>query len=80
MTDQLEMMPDEGKQDSPRLAWMKRHGVNVRLNEFRSGEWIATCGDWIVGADTSDGAIENVAKLSGIPLWNEEEYINGKEA
>lgn len=27
MTDQLEMMPDEGKQDSPRLAWMKRHGV-----------------------------------------------------
>lgn len=79
MTDQLEMMPDEGKQDSPRLAWMKKMlneiGVEVSQDED-DGEWCACvyCGGY---GDTKEDAIIELAEKLGIPLWNEEEFAGG---
>ena len=75
-----DLFPD-CRQDSPRLAWMKRHGI-VAMQDAESLKW----GAQIAGPmsmtrfecdyDTIDEALASL----GIPLWNEEEYINGKEA
>ena len=82
MTDQLEMMPDEGKQDSPRLAWMKRHGVHTYQCDrgFYVSVFNGLPSSRTHFEPTEDEALGHWAKRNGIPLWNEDEYINGKEA
>lgn len=68
MTDELFSIPPS---DSPRLAWMKRHGVHTQ--QQANGSWYA----WHNGAgdgkgDTEDEAIYAMAINAGIRLWNEE--------
>ena len=72
---QLEMMPDEGKQDSPRLAWMKRHGIRmVPTDEPVLGDFAATDGCSTIYGESEDDALAALAEYDGIPLWNEEEF------
>ena len=88
-----DLFPD-CRQDSPRLAWMKRHGIHTSCFEDADPEpWSAWQGDssciaehgkdpffgYLTGT-TELNAIVNLAESRCIPLWNEEEYINGKEA
>ena len=91
-----DLFPD-CRQDSPRLAWMKRHGISiiesnelakVRIikaetyqgykEEYRHFEKYFDY-DRLTGW-TNDEMLADFARYIGIPLWNEEEYINGKEA
>ena len=89
MTDQLEMMPDEGKQCSPRLRWMKKHGITVReatemekacfsFTDDFVGQFIAFGGDFtpFLGS-TEEDAISRLAENYGIPLWDEEGFAGG---
>ena len=74
MTDQLEMMPDEGKQDSPRLAWMKKYSIRlVPTDEPLLGDFAATDGSATTYGDTEYDALAFLAHFKGIPLWNEED-------
>ena len=70
------------EKDSPKLAWMKRHGVITNHNpDISDGlPWIATDkpyarvleGSTKYGAgNTEDEAITSLAKLRGWRLWNE---------
>ena len=71
--------------DSPRLRWMKKHGVQTRYDGDCYIAWIgdldeATChgGDdpdagGYAEASTEDDAILLIAKAHGLRLWNEEE-------
>lgn len=80
-----DLFPD-CKQDSPRLAWMKRHDISVRqMTDFEhclfagrfaalkklDNEYFQTG----IG-ETEDEAISSLAEQLGIPPWNEEAYIN----
>ena len=70
--------------DSPRLRWMKKHGVHTRDDGDCYIAWIgdldeATChgGDdpdagGYAEASTEDDAILLIAKAHGLRLWNEE--------
>ena len=85
-----DLFPD-CKQDSPRLAWMKKYGVTVRdaTEDDRafgledSVLYVAECntpreptGECPCGfGATKDEAIASL----GIPLWNEEQYLNNKD-
>lgn len=83
MTEQL--LLDVPQQLSPRLAWMRDHGVTTRKlpDEWsnsecpETGEWISTwqateedSKGWY-GGDTEDEAIVALAKAKGLKLWNE---------
>lgn len=62
---------------SPRLAWMKRHGVITR--KWANGTWWSCLeSDWeernASSGSTEDEAITNLAKRLNIPLWNEEGF------
>jgi len=67
--------------DSPRLAWMKKHGVTIGPNnnfvatdsdDFRYGySLIAECSLGAGYGNTDDEAIVDLAKRSGLKLWNE---------
>ena len=76
-----DLFPD-CKQDSPRLAWMKRHGVFAYHVE--RGFYVSLYGgkpsQRTSFFDTEDEAIANWAAGCGIPLWNEEQFAkeNGK--
>ncbi len=81
MNDSLFEIPE---QLSPRLAWMREHGVTTRhcpgewTCEFTGTEgpcWIAS-DDFsdplnFTSGDTEDEAIVALAKENGWPLWNE---------
>jgi hypothetical protein len=75
MTDELFAVPESL---SPRLRWMRRHGITTRRNDITetpSANWEAyqACsGDWEPG-DTEHDAIANLAEALGIRLWNEED-------
>ena len=78
------------RQDSPRLAWMKRHGINVRSTTPLERAFCAAVSDIETadkylfvafdksgergGGETEDEALESLAQALGIPLWNEEQY------
>ena len=91
MTDDL--FPD-CRQDSPRLAWMKRHGITVRPATTYERVCIYDAGDpdaadayrFVAKAPTKPhGFIYGYAPTEdeavaalGIPLWNEEQYAKEK--
>ena len=68
---------------SPRLAWMRKHGVWIRENrEINPGDESPETGETIypfkafgnqfVGyGNTEDEAIADFAKRAGVRLWNE---------
>lgn len=69
--------------DSPRLAWMKRHGVTVKAHEVgeltESPETGATIYPWyaeraglerVWGGYTSDHAMQELAESLKLPLWS----------
>ena len=71
--------------DSPRLRWMKKHGVKTRYDGERYMAWIGDLDEAIEHggddpdaggyalAETEDDAILLIAKAHGLRLWNEEE-------
>ena len=78
-----DLFPD-CRQDSPRLAWMKRHGVEVvELPVKQDGQYPFCAGTASLMhafgyGDTEDDALADFAKRNGIPLWNEEQYAKEK--
>lgn len=88
-----ELFPTEAvAMDSPRLAWLKKHGLEIQDTGSMAGleddfgdeipAWVCRVSDKpenalyapceIEGGDTPDEACANLAKVRGIPLWNEE--------
>lgn len=62
---------------SPRLAWMKKHGLTVAKSDVAdSDEWVASDDDdddpegYAVGK-TQDEALVKYARKFGIKLWND---------
>jgi hypothetical protein len=77
-----DLFPD-CKMDSPRLAWMKRHGVEVRTMTEHDRMFVADNGslNYVAetGHETAYGETEHDALAAlGIPLWNEEQYAKEK--
>ena len=77
-----DLFPD-CRQDSPRLAWMKRHGVEVRTMTEHDRMFVADDGSLNYVAETGHvtayGETEDDALAAlGIPLWNEEQYAKEK--
>lgn len=78
MTDTLFYVPPC---DSPRLRWMKKHGVIVNhmpavpktCNTFWHAASSQTTRDGT--GPTEDDAIADWAKRNGVRLWNEESII-----
>ena len=84
-----DLFPD-CRQDSPRLAWMKRHHINVieleSVLEIEEDEFGNEYGRYNVTLDYEseqtvrgygmmlDEALADFASKLGIPLWNEEQY------
>lgn len=75
--------PEFGKQDSPRLAWLKKHNLNTYKSPGIDEEdepwscWTGQLEDAIkhnsyVTGETEDEAITNWAIENGVKLWNEE--------
>ena len=59
---------------SPRLLWMERHHLTVRLSHDHDDEDVWQClhGMKVIGeGSTQDKAITAAAKSLNIPLWNE---------
>ena len=76
MSDDL--FPD-CRHDSPRLAWMKRHGIRiVATDELLIGEFAATDGSATAYGDSEYDALAFLAHFKGIPLWDEEQYAKEK--
>jgi len=64
------------KQDSPRLAWMKKHGVCV-CQTFKGFYTTIPCAmpsNRTQFYPTADEALAAWAESCGIKLWNEEDY------
>ena len=71
--------------DSPRLRWMKKHGVQTRydgdcyiawigdLDEAIERRWAGLDAGGYEKASTEDDAILLIAKAYHLRLWNEEE-------
>lgn len=57
---------------SPRLAWMKKHGITVRETEIQVWKKaiLASDGVYSVKADDEETACELLAKHLGIKTWN----------
>lgn len=64
-----DLFPD-CRQDSPRLAWMKRHGINIDETEDGFYAKIGHIGHGF----TKDEAVIDLAVKANIPLWNEEQF------
>ena len=72
------------QQDSPRLAWCKKHNVQKLYSPGECWKpwsaWVGDLGDCLsmygdhgVGVgDTEDEALADLANKRGIKLWNEE--------
>lgn len=72
---------------SPRLAWIKKHGVTIHCSKLLTDDdlekYAAYIGDETeairsgrVGfGQTEDEALVDLAKLLGVPLWNEERFV-----
>ena len=89
MQKEPDLFPD-CRQDSPRLAWMKRNHVKVieleSVSEIEEDEFGNEYGRFNITFDyesnqtvrgygmTLDEALASFALCAGIPLWNEEEY------
>lgn len=58
---------------SPRLAWMKKHGITVRETEIQVPKIVklAELGSKHATADDEETACAILAKGLHIPLWNE---------
>lgn len=75
-----DLFPD-CKQDSPRLAWMKRHGITTNYDPY--------CDSWMAQTIIpipmhsvhfdEEGALQNLAVKLRIPLWNEEQFCKEKK-
>lgn len=90
-----DLFPD-CKQDSPRLSWELRHGVNVRPatkrelmsiedSELDKSAFVASCCAPThpyawAHGPTEDEAIAALAGKLGIPLWHEEAYAAERRA
>lgn len=79
MTDFLFDVPP---QDSPRLAWMKRHGVVTWMVQgcdvdpwcASTEEQVKKCDTEGLGTgDTEDDALADFARRRNLRLWNEEQ-------
>jgi len=82
-----ELFPfDDVRMDSPKLAWMKKHGVRVVQHDWTGTDfegsdeprWQAVIGGYrnphyCIRMDTEDEAIEEAAMVLGVPLWNEDD-------
>ena len=75
-----DLFPD-CRQDSPRLAWMKRHGIKVTLPLIMGLEHVCVqhkpSGKVRYGGPSGGDEDEVLARLAselGIPLWNEEQF------
>jgi hypothetical protein len=86
MSDEL-FPPDSVAMISPRLAWIKKHGVRTHHSRaFEDAEWLPWCaafgepfevineqGDGALGfGQTEDEAIIDLAVKFDVKLWNEE--------
>lgn len=67
---------------SPRLAWIKRNNISIRLSVLtridEPRKYLAYTRDQstaIGTGQTEDEALTDLAKLLGVPLWNEERFI-----
>ena len=77
--------------DSPRLRWMKKHGVQTRHDGDCYIAWVGDLDEAIEhgGADpdeggyakasTEDDAILLIANATGLRLWNEEDALESRE-
>ena len=72
MSDDL--FPD-CKQDSPRLAWMKKHVIRLE-HDGRMNVWTASRSGRVATGDSDKEAITHLAVKLGIPLWNEEKFAD----
>lgn len=75
--------PDAGRMDSPRLAWLKKHGLITQLHDRMDDDY-ADLEPWVCHqvidrdfrvwglGNTEDEACADYAQRNGIPLWNEE--------
>lgn len=76
MTDNLETLFDSAETLSPRLSWMRKHGMQTMRCELSNDEdfqeWMAsiTYGMFAYG-DTEDEALSALASKLGIKMWNE---------
>jgi len=66
---------------SPRLAWLKKHGIFTNSEffddsdeEYRWGAWLEGCQDYLRTGhgDTEDDALVDLAKKQNLKLWNEQ--------
>ena len=75
-----DLFPD-CRQDSPRLAWMKRYGVFTYHDErgYYVSLYDAKPSSRTSFFETEDEALASWAAGCGIPLWNEEQYLNNKD-
>lgn len=64
--------------ESPRLAWLKRHGVKTAQGALGWSAWRQRDSCACHG-DTENDAIADLADLMGVPLWNEEELAATKQ-
>ena len=71
MTSDLFTLPET---PSPRLAWMRRHGIETATDLIEWIAWQPCAGEPDVEATgpTEDDAICELAKKLGLRLWNEE--------
>jgi hypothetical protein len=75
------------EQPSPRLVWLRKHGVRCIKTSAEDEPWCAwlpendspECGaemprvpEWCGYGDTEDDAIADLARREGLRLWNEE--------
>jgi len=68
-----------GESLSPRLRWMRRHGITTEF-DGKSLTWFAHTRDYVTwsAGDTEHDAIVNLAERKGIRLWNEEQTKEDK--
>ena len=73
MSDNLFEIPET---PSPRLQWMRKHGVKTEKTEFvdfhqPEHAWKAESAGMVGVGPTEDDAIVDLAKKNNLKLWNE---------
>lgn len=57
---------------SPKLAWMRKHGVELKYTPPMPARYTATTGPQSGVASTEVEALSSLASSLGIPMWDEE--------
>lgn len=57
---------------SPRLLWMEKHGITVERKATSNGpRFIASGGGASAAGDDENEALQRLAMVNGIKLWNQ---------